>query len=554
MPAAFERDPLTAPPFPANMSSFWICLATAALLVLWRWGTDPLRSVPGPWLARWTPFWLMYHARRGERYLAVHEAHKKYGPVVRIAPWHVSFASPDAPARVYAQGSAALDKSPFYRAFYVQGAESLFSTQDRALHAAKRRLLSQPFSYQSIRGFEGFMRAALGRFVRRLDAVCAGECFGDAVRPGGGALDALLWFNYLAFDIISDLAFGEPLGMVNKGSDLLPAERKDGTIFEEHAAALIDQRGRTAAVVGLMPSIEDITKKLPIPFITAGYKSTESLSRIAVRCVKHRIQSGVTRDDMLERLIDGVREKQGGEVSEEEVVTEAMLLLTAGADTTANSLTAILYYILTHPDVYKKLMTELDSINAPTAELDTGIGPLNSKPRFARLESRIELETTIDGLPTHDQVKNLPYLNAVIEEGLRLFATNAFGLPRVSGRGGFELDGWTVPEGVEVSAPAYTIQRDPRIWGPDADSYRPERWLDESGSGLKKHMLTFGMGPRACIGKNLAYVQMQLALATSLLRYEFLLAPKTELRSVEGFMHKPVELWVGIRRRHRASA
>ena len=51
---------------------------------------------------------------------------QKYGSVVRISPWHVSFASPEAPARVYAQGSAALDKSPFYKAFYVQGNESLF--------------------------------------------------------------------------------------------------------------------------------------------------------------------------------------------------------------------------------------------------------------------------------------------------------------------------------------------------------------------------------------------------------------------------------------------
>ena len=142
---------------------------------------------------------------------------QKYGPVVRIAPWHVSFATPDAPSRVYAQGSAALDKSPFYKAFYVQGTESLFSTQNRALHASKRRLLSQPFSYQSIRGFEGFMRESLGRFVQRLDRVCVGERFGDAVRPGC-VIDALLWFNYLAFDIISDLAFGEPLGMVNKAS------------------------------------------------------------------------------------------------------------------------------------------------------------------------------------------------------------------------------------------------------------------------------------------------------------------------------------------------
>ncbi|KAH7102241.1 cytochrome P450 [Auriculariales sp. MPI-PUGE-AT-0066] len=533
------------PPSPPSVASDSMYLAAAIaglLLFVWRWRSDPLRHVPGPTLAKWTPFWLMYYARKGERYLAVHEAHKKYGPVVRISPWHVSFASSEAPARVYAQGSAALDKSPFYRAFYVQGSESLFSTQSRALHSSKRRLLSQPFSYQSIRGFECFMRESLGRFVHRLDRICAGDRFGDAVRPGN-YIDVLLWFNYLAFDIISDLAFGEPLGMVNKGSDLLPAERKDGTVFEEHAAALIDQRGRTAAVVGLMPSIEEITKRLPIDFIAAGYKSTESLSRIATRCVKQRVESGVTRDDMLERLIEGLREKEGGTVSQEEVVTEAMLLLTAGADTTANSLTAILYYILLHRPVYERIMAELATVNAGVAESD------GTLPTLKHMDSKIELETTIDSLPTHDQVKSLPYLNAAIEEGLRMFATNAFGLPRVTGPAGFELDGIVVPPGVEVSVPAYSIQRDPRIWGPDAEEYRPERWLDEGGGAMKKHMLTFGSGPRACIGKNLAYFQMQLALATSLLRYEFTLPPRTELRSLEGFMHKPVELWVQIRRR-----
>ncbi|KAF7300871.1 Cytochrome P450 [Mycena kentingensis (nom. inval.)] len=510
--------------------------AAGLLLLLWRWATDPLRRVPGPPLAKWTPFWLMYYARRGDRYLA------KYGPVVRISPWHVSFASPEAPSRVYAQGSTALDKSPFYRAFYVQGSESLFSTQNRALHSSKRRLLSQPFAYQSIRGFESFMRESLGRFVQRLDRICAGDRFGDAVREGS-VVNVLLWFNYLAFDIISDLAFGEPLGMVNKGSDKLPAERKDGTIYEENAAALIDQRGRTAAVMGLLPSVEDIVKRLPIDFITAGYKSTESLSRIATRCVKHRVESGVTRDDMLERLIEGVREKDGGTVSQDEVVTEAMLLLTAGADTTANSLTAILFYILMNPDVYPKLVAELDTINAGVAELDS------ARPHAMRVDSTIELETTTDSLPTHDQIKALPYLNAVIEEGLRLFATNAFGLPRVAGRDGFEMDGVWVPAGCEVSAPAYTIQRDPAIWGPDAEVYRPERWIEEGGGALKKRMLTFGSGPRACIGKNLAYIQMQLALSTTLLRYEFVVPPGTRLESVEGFMHRPLDLWLGVRRR-----
>lgn len=74
----------------------------------------------------------------------------------------------------------------------------------------------------------------------------------------------------------------------------------------------------------------------------------------------------------------------------------------------------------------------------------------------------------------------------------------------------------------ELSVPAYTIQHDPTIWG-DPEVYRPERWLEKSGEGdrengaqeakgrrgdrlpkgpeLKKYLLTFGTGPRACIGK-----------------------------------------------------
>lgn len=144
--------------------------------------------------------------------------------------------------------------------------------------------------------------------------------------------------------------------------------------------------------------------------------------------------------------------------------------------------------------MYKKLINELDSINAP-------VGELAEKPAMNRLDSRVELEAAIDGLPTHEQLKSLPYLNAVIEEGLRLFATNAFGLPRITGLNGFELDGWALPPGVEVSTPAYSIQRDPRIWGRNADAYWPERWLEEGGGALKKYMMTFGLGPRACIGK-----------------------------------------------------
>lgn len=84
---------LTQPSALDNMSPL-LFVAVAALLLVWRWRSDPLRGVPGPWLARWTPFWLMYHARRGERYLAVHEAHKVRRLVVTPAcPHQRSFSA-----------------------------------------------------------------------------------------------------------------------------------------------------------------------------------------------------------------------------------------------------------------------------------------------------------------------------------------------------------------------------------------------------------------------------------------------------------------------------
>ncbi len=181
---------------------------------------DPLRDVPGPFLARWTSLWLAYQVRMGRRYLVVDALHKvsrdkvilyvflivhlqKYGPIVRIAPNHVSVAHKDAINVVYGQGSRALDKSPYYHAF-VSDKASIFSTVDRQEHAQKRRLVSQGFSYKSLMSVTPLLHSNLYHFVEKI----------DEISQRTGPIDALQWFNFLAFDILSDLAFGEPIGMV----------------------------------------------------------------------------------------------------------------------------------------------------------------------------------------------------------------------------------------------------------------------------------------------------------------------------------------------------
>jgi hypothetical protein len=128
---------------------------------------------------------------------------QKYGPFVRIAPNHVSVSHKDAISVIYGQGPGAFDKSAFYNAF-VGEHPSIFSTVDRQDHAQKRRSLSQAFSYRSVVQFEPLLQASLQKFIDKFDKMSQSNDY----------FDALLWFNYLAFDILSTLAFGEAIGMV----------------------------------------------------------------------------------------------------------------------------------------------------------------------------------------------------------------------------------------------------------------------------------------------------------------------------------------------------
>lgn len=202
---------------------------------------------------------------------------------MRITPTQVSCAHPNAPSVVYAQGSASLPKTPFYRAFYVEGTASLFSTQDRAGHSSKRRVLAHPFSYASVRQFEGWIRRSVAKMAVKIDekvrkgglelsAATVGRASGSCTKDTVGELDVLMWLNYLTFDVISDLAFGEPLGMLDRGTDVIVSEEEEveqgkekiaedveskqrNPVTTKHSgvAAMIDYRGRTAAVLGLFP-------------------------------------------------------------------------------------------------------------------------------------------------------------------------------------------------------------------------------------------------------------------------------------------------------------
>jgi len=149
-----------------------------------------------------------------------------------------------------------------------------------------------------------------------------------------------------------------------------------------------------------------------------------------------------------------------------------------------------------------------------------------------------------------DQVKHLPYLNACINEALRLHSTSSLGLPRLVPEGGLEVCGRWYPEGTVLSVPSYTIHRDAEVWGADFEEYRPERWLEGSQVLIQKTFNPFSYGPRACVGKNLANMELFLIISTVIRRYEFrLLTHDQKLETREGFLRKPLHCHVGMRGR-----
>lgn len=418
----------------------WALLAVPVLFYILPFIRNwSIQDIPGPFLAKFTNLWYMYECRRCRRYLTVHKLHEKYGTFVRVQPDHVSIADPEAIPIVYGHGTGTL-KSQYYDAF-VSIQRGLFNTRDRHEHTRKRKTVSHTFSAKSVGQFEQYIHHNLELLAQRWDELSANS------KGSYAKFDALNWFNYVAFDIIGDLAFGAPFGMLEKGADIAEVRLDpNGPPTYAPAIEVLNRRGEVSNAVGCWPAIKPYAKYLPDPFFSKGMAAIANLAGIATARVNARLAAAengeVTRVDLLARLMEGKDEK-GEKLGRAELTAEALTQLIAGSDTTSNTSCALLYHCLTKPDVVRKLQAELDQA-LPT-----------------------------DDVPTFDQVRDLKYLDAVIQETLRIHSTSSQGLPRVVPPGdGIDVAGRHFPQGVILSVPAYVMHHSKEIWGPDADEFR----------------------------------------------------------------------------------
>ncbi|KAK0214873.1 cytochrome P450 monooxygenase [Armillaria fumosa] len=530
-------------------------LAVLVHLVPYLIDSHRLRSYPGPLIAKFSDAWLAYVVHQGHRSEVIHDLHRKHGPFVRIAPNHVSVALSDAQPMVYGHGNGTL-KSSFYDAFLTTSI-SIFTARDRQIHTRKRKIISHTFSQKSVLEFEPHVHRYVGQLLGQWDKLYDKAVKGMSGKEGEGWtgrdgrlwLDCLPWANYLTFDIIGDLSFGTPFGMIMAGKDSALIAQDSHAMMKTYGQAGAKHASKEIEVIKTLSGPSDafvvtmgavpgwwraVLKRTPM--FWKGGEDFDAIVGFAVAAISKRLQEPTDRNDLLSKLQAG-KDEDGNPMGREELTAEALTFLIAGSDTTSNSTCAIIYYLARTPSIQDKLHKELDE----------------------HLGSEVA---------TAEQVKTLPYLQAVINEGLRLHSTLAMGLPRVAPEGGMTILGNYFPGGAVISVPIYTVHRDPAVFGDDVEEFRPERWFECDSASVSKAFSPFSVGPRyvislieqgsrqssyrhrACIGRNLANFELQVIIASILKRYHFVLENPDEVLPVkEGLLRKPLRCRVGMKRR-----
>ena len=244
----------------------------------------------------------------------------------------------------------------------------------------------------------------------------------------------------------------------------------------------------------ILPGAERLMR-LPLPIARRFRRARERLDATIYEMIARRRANRDDRGDLLSMLLLAHdTEGDGSGMTDLQLRDEAMTLLLAGHETTANALTWAWYLVSEAPDVEARLHAEVDALG----EADLGA----------------------------EDLARLPYARAVIAETMRLYPP-----AWIVGRralDAFEVGGHVLAPRTVVLASQWIAHRDPRWW-PDADAFRPARWLAGGTAGAagrpKFSYFPFGAGTRVCIGEQFAWMEGTLALATFAQRWRLRLAP-----------------------------
>ena len=296
-------------------------------------------------------------------------------------------------------------------------------------------------------------------------------------------MDLGVKIQYFTLDVISKIGFGRAFGDLKADADL------DNYISSARVGLSIMVY---VAGLGLAPLLQ----WSPLAHLVGPSDKDKSgfgrMLAVARELIDSRLEkTSASRSDMLASFI-----RHG--LPRDDIVTESLLQILAGSDTTATAIRATMLHLMTHHVVYRKLQAEID-------------GAVSSG-QVASGRKVVSDET----------LKQLPYLHAVVREGLRIHPAITDVVPKVVPEGGdtVTIDGkeYFLPGGTLVGYNVLGLQHDKNLFGEDAEYFRPERWLldeevEADGQRLAAMRRTtemiFGYGKYQCLGKPIAWLELR---------------------------------------------
>lgn len=384
-----------------------------------------------------------------------------------------------------AAAGSGFQKSPWYSVWQGHRQFDLFGERNEKIHGSQRHLISSAYSMASLADLERYVDDAIKHFCSRLEDI------------RDKSIDMGRWVQLFAFDVIGEVTFSKRFGFMDAGAD-------DGTFAQIQGAI------RSASWLGQVPWLYWLHDYLS-PVIGNYLAITArhgSIRNFAVREIGARKDRGTDHKDLLGKLFD-IRDQKPKEFDMTGVASMATSNVFAGSDTTALSIRAVIYYLLKNPKCKQKLVGEIDDLHAK--------GAVSDPVMLAEAEQ-------------------MPYFQACLHEALRCHPAVGMTLPRVVPPGaGIDISGRRVAPGTIVGASPWVIHQDKTVFGSDADSFNPERWLDGNTSEMRRVFFTFGGGARTCVGRNIAWMEMSKLIPTLFQRYNLELTDPTAEWSIQSW-------------------
>uniref|UniRef100_A0A3Q0SKV9 Cytochrome P450 3A n=1 Tax=Amphilophus citrinellus TaxID=61819 RepID=A0A3Q0SKV9_AMPCI len=322
------------------------------------------------------------------------------------------------------------------------------------------------------------------------------------------------FFGPYSMDVVTSTAFSVDIDSLSNPSDPFVTNLKKMLKF--------NILGPVFLTIAFFPFMGPIMEKLGFSFFPT---SVTDFFYTALQKIKadRETSKQKTRVDFLQLMIDSQQNNNSsGEgqdkgdtqqcLTDHEILSQAMIFLFAGYETTSSSLTFLSYNLATNPQVMKKLQEEVDATF-----------PNNAPVQYQAL-------------------MQMEYLDSVINESLRVYPI-ATRLERVA-KASVEINGFVIPKDIVVMVPIWPLHRDPEIW-PEPEKFKPERFSKENKETINPYTyMPFGAGPRNCIGMRFALILMKLAIVEILQRYSFSVCKETEVRSPVQILLMPSSLLI----------